>query len=109
MRAVLKKERRTWVLPEPLRAQPGLEAYSPVFRQILHGRSVTQPRHLDPWLVSDLGTAPDPFLLKDMALACDLIGAAVRSGRRIAVYGALRRRRGDRLRDPRPGPSLGRR
>lgn len=87
MRAVLKKERRTWVLPEPLRAQPGLEAYSPVFRQILHGRSVTKPQHLDPWLVSDLRQAPDPFLLKDMALACDLIGEAVKSGRRIAVYG----------------------
>ena len=87
MRAALKKERRTWLLPEPLRAQPGLEAYSPVFRQILHGRSVTQARHLDPWLQSDLDRAPDPFLLKDMAVACDLIGEAVATGRRIAVYG----------------------
>ncbi|MEO6795671.1 MAG: single-stranded-DNA-specific exonuclease RecJ [Candidatus Dormibacter sp.] len=83
----MKKERRTWILPEPLRALPGLEAYSPVFRQILHGRSVTQPRHLDPWTQSDLSQAPDPFLLKDMAIACDLIGDAVASGRRIAVYG----------------------
>jgi single-stranded-DNA-specific exonuclease len=83
----LKKERRTWILPEPLSARPGLEAYSPVFRQILHGRGVTQPRHLDPWLVSDLVQAPDPFLLKDMAVACDLIGEVVSSGRRIAVYG----------------------
>ncbi|MDQ6883174.1 MAG: single-stranded-DNA-specific exonuclease RecJ [Candidatus Dormibacteraeota bacterium] len=83
----MKKERRTWVLPEPLRALPGLEAYSPVFRQILHGRSVTQPHQLDRWLVSDLSQSPDPFLLKDMARACDLIGDAVGSGRRIAVYG----------------------
>jgi len=87
MRAALKKERRTWMLPEPLRAQPGLEAYSPVFRQILHGRGVTQQRHLDPWLTAELDQAPDPFLLKDMAIACDLIGDAVRDGRRIAVYG----------------------
>lgn len=70
-----------------MRALPGLEAYSPVFRQILHGRGVTQARHLDPWTQSDLSQAPDPFLLKDMALACDLIGEAVASGRRIAVYG----------------------
>lgn len=83
----MKKERRTWVLPEPLRALPGLEAYSPVFRQILHGRGITQPRHLDPWLTSELSQAPDPFLLKDMALACDLIGEAVKERRRIAVYG----------------------
>ena len=87
MRAVLKKERRTWVLPEPLRALPGLEAYSAVFRQILHGRGVTRASQLDPWLTSDLGDAPDPFLLKDMAIACDLIGEAVKAGRRIAVYG----------------------
>ncbi|HSO93205.1 MAG TPA: DHH family phosphoesterase [Candidatus Dormibacteraeota bacterium] len=83
----MKKERRTWLLPEPLRAQPGLQAYSPVFRQILHGRGVTQARHLDPWLQTDLERAPDPFLLKDMQVACDLIGDAVASGRRIAVYG----------------------
>jgi len=86
MRAALKKERRNWLLPEPLRAQPGLESYSPVFRQILHGRGVTQARHLDPWLQSDLSHSPDPFLLKDMAIACDLIGDAVATGRRIAVY-----------------------
>ena len=42
MRPVLKKERRNWLLPEPLRAQPGLEAFSSVFRQILHGRGVTR-------------------------------------------------------------------
>jgi single-stranded-DNA-specific exonuclease len=83
----LKKERRRWILPDPLRAQPGLEAFSPVFRQILHGRGVTQPAQLEPWLRSDLAAAPDPFLLKDMGTACDLIAAAVDRGDRIAVYG----------------------
>ncbi len=83
----MKKERRTWILPDPLRAQPGLEAYSPVFRQILHGRGATHAAHLDPWLRSELESAPDPFLLKDMATACDLIADAVHKGDRIAVYG----------------------
>jgi single-stranded-DNA-specific exonuclease len=83
----LKKERRTWILPEQLRPLPGLEAFSPVFRQILHGRGVTRPHQLDPWLQTDLASAPDPFLLKDMALACDLIAAAVQRGDRIAIYG----------------------
>src|SRR3989442_15695615 len=69
MRPVWKKERRNWLLPEPLRAQPGLEAFSSVFRQILHGRGVTRQIPLDPWLQTDLERAPDPFLLKDMALA----------------------------------------
>lgn len=87
MRAVLKKERRNWILPEPLRAQPGLEAFSSVFRQILHGRGVTRQSQLAPWLETDLERAPDPFLLKDMAVACDLIAEAVREGQRIAVYG----------------------
>ena len=83
----MKKERRNWILPEPLRAQPGLEAFSPVFRQILHGRSVTRKSQLDPWLQTDLDRAPDPFLLKDMAVACDLIAEAIAGGHRIAVYG----------------------
>jgi single-stranded-DNA-specific exonuclease len=83
----LKKERRNWILPEPLRAQPGLEAFSPVFRQILHSRGVTQPVHLEQWTVSGLESAPDPFLLKDMAIACELIAESVARGERIAVYG----------------------
>src|SRR2546430_15200054 len=87
MRPVLKKERRNWILPEPLRAQPGLEAFSSVFRQIRHGRGVTRQSQLDPWLQADLERAPDPFLLKDMAVACDLIADAVHRGERIAVYG----------------------
>src|SRR6266849_6085779 len=36
---------------------------------------------------TDLEGAPDPFLLKDMGIACDLIEAAVDRGDRIAVYG----------------------
>ena len=87
MRPVLKKERRNWILPEPLRAQPGLDAFSPVFRQILHGRGVTRQSQLAPWLETDLERAPDPFLLKDMALAVDLIAEAVHQGQRIAIYG----------------------
>ena len=87
MRAVLKKERRNWILPEPLRAQPGLEAFSSVFRQILHGRGVTRQSQLAPWLETDLERAPDPFLLKDMAVACELIAEVVHEGQRIAVYG----------------------
>ena len=87
MRPVLKKERRNWILPEPLRAQPGLEAFSSVFRQILHGRGVTRQSQLDPWLETDLERAPDPFLLKDMSVACELIADAVNRGERIAVYG----------------------
>ena len=87
LRAVLKKERRNWILPEPLRAQPGLEAFSPVFRQILHGRGVVRQSQLDPWLQTDLERAPDPFLLKDMAVACDLISQSIAAGERIAVYG----------------------
>jgi len=87
LRAVLKKERRNWILPEPLRAQPGLEAFSPVFRQILHARGVVRQGQLDPWLQTDLERAPDPFLLKDMAVACDLIAQCVAAGERIAVYG----------------------
>ncbi len=83
----MKKERRHWLLPDPLRAQPGLEAFSPVFRQILHGRGVTQAAQLEPWMRTDLEGAPDPFLLKDMGIACDLIAAAVDRGDRIAVYG----------------------
>ena len=87
LRAALKKERRNWILPEPLRAQPGLEAFSPVFRQILHGRGVVRKSQLDPWLQTDLEHAPDPFLLKDMAVACDLIAHSIAAGERIAVYG----------------------
>ena len=87
MRPVLKKERRNWILPEPLRAQPGLEAFSSVFRQILHGRGVIRQSQLDPWLQTDLERAPDPFLLKDMSVACELIADAVNRGERIAVYG----------------------
>ncbi|HEX3629697.1 MAG TPA: single-stranded-DNA-specific exonuclease RecJ [Candidatus Dormibacteraeota bacterium] len=87
MPAALKKERRNWILPEPLRAQPGLEAFSPVFRQILHGRGVMRQAQLAPWLETDLERAPDPFLLKDMAVACDLIAEAVHAGVRIAIYG----------------------
>src|SRR3989442_5988834 len=87
MRPVWKKERRNWLLPEPLRAQPGLEAFSSVFRQILHGRGVTRQSQLDPWLQTDLERAPDPFLLKDMAVACELIADAVHRGEKIAVYG----------------------
>jgi single-stranded-DNA-specific exonuclease len=83
----LKKERRNWILPEPLRAQPGLEVFSPVFRQILHGRGVVRQSQLDPWLQTDLDRAPDPFLLKDMAIACDLIAQCIAAGERIAVYG----------------------
>jgi single-stranded-DNA-specific exonuclease len=87
LRAALKKERRNWKLPEPLRAQPGLEAFSPVFRQILHGRGVVRQSQLDPWLQTDLEGAPDPFLLKDMVVACDLIAQTIAAGERIAVYG----------------------
>src|SRR5437763_14543149 len=84
---VLKKERGNWLLPEPLRAQPGLEAFSSVFRQILHGRGVVRQSHLDPWLQTDLERAPDPFLLQDMAVACELIAQAIAAGERLGVYG----------------------
>jgi single-stranded-DNA-specific exonuclease len=87
MRPALKKERRNWILPEPLRALPGLDGFSPVFRQILHGRGVTREAQLAPWLETDLQRAPDPFLLKDMALACDVIADAIARGERIAIYG----------------------
>jgi single-stranded-DNA-specific exonuclease len=87
MRAALKKERRTWLLPEPLRAQPGLEAFSAVFRQILHGRGIMRSQQLQPWLDTDLDSAPDPFLMRDMAEACDLIRQTVAAGERIAIYG----------------------
>src|SRR2546428_2225574 len=87
MRPVLKRDRGNGPLPEPLRAQPGLEAFSSVFRQILHGRGVTRQSQLDPWLQTDLERAPDPFLLKDMAVACELIADAVHRGERIAAYG----------------------
>src|SRR5256885_12704436 len=87
MRPVLKKERRNWILPEPLRAQPGLEAFSPVFRQILHGRGVVRQSQLDPWLQTDLERAPDPFLLKDMAVACDLIAQTIAARERNPGYG----------------------
>jgi single-stranded-DNA-specific exonuclease len=83
----LKKERRNWILPEPLRALPGLEAFSSVFRQILHGRGVTRPSQLEQWLRLDLDRGPDPFLLKDMSTTCDLIAEAVGAGDRIAIYG----------------------
>ena len=83
----MKKERRTWILPEPLRPLPGLEAFSPVFRQILHGRGITRAHQLDPWLRTDLDALPDPFLLEDMGLACDLIAEAVARGDRVAIYG----------------------
>jgi len=83
----LKKLRRRWLLPDPLRNQPGLESFSPVFRQILHERGVTQGAHLEPWLRTGLSGAPDPFLLKDMATACDLIGETVQAGETIAIYG----------------------
>src|SRR5260370_21506351 len=82
MRAALKKERRNWILPEPLRAQPGLEAFSPVFRQILHGRGVVRKAQLDPWLQTDLDHAPDPFLLKDMAVCFGLFASASARGGR---------------------------
>src|SRR5207244_4598891 len=87
MRAVLKKERRNWILPEPLRAQPGLEAFSPVFRQILHGRGVVRQAQLDPWLQTDLDRAPDPLLLKDMAIACVLVAQAIAGGERRGADG----------------------
>ncbi len=58
-----------------------------MFRQILHGRGVTQETHLEPWLRTDLASAPDPFLLKDMATACELIGEATDRGQTIAIYG----------------------
>lgn len=83
----MKKRRRQWILPDPLRPQPGLEAYSPVFRQILHNRGITRENQLDPLLRTELSSAPDPFLLKDMVTACDLIGEAVERGETIAVYG----------------------
>src|SRR2546423_2911352 len=107
MRPVLKKERRNWILPEPLRAQPGLEAFSSVFRQILHGRGVTRQSQLDPWLQTDLERAPDPFLLKDMAVACDLIAHAVHRGGRIAVYGDYDPRRGTAFVTITRGPRAG--
>jgi single-stranded-DNA-specific exonuclease len=53
----------------------------------LHGRGVTRESQLAPWLETDLARASDPFLLKDMAAACDLIAEAIRAGDRIAIYG----------------------
>src|SRR5438477_11785683 len=88
MRPVLKKERRNWLLPEPLRALPGLEAFSPVFRQVLHGRGVTRQSQRASWLETDLERARDPFLLKDMTAACDVMAEADGAAQGIAVYGA---------------------
>lgn len=58
-----------------------------MFRHILHERGVTRQSQLASWLETDLERAPDPFLLKDMAIACDLIAEAVRDGQPIAIYG----------------------
>ncbi len=80
----------TWTIsPCPHRVQTDLAAalgISELTASVLVRRGITEPADARLFLAGEL-SPHDPFLLGDMAVACERIRAAVAAGRRICVHG----------------------
>jgi single-stranded-DNA-specific exonuclease len=64
-----------------------LSSYTPVERQILFMRGMTTRAGVDRFMAKNAADDHDPFLMRDMDVAIERIGAALRGDERIVVYG----------------------
>ena len=80
---------RVWSIPPALPADidRALSKYSPILRQVLYNRGVTNDVQAATFLRGDYNLPTDPFLLTGMRKAVDRIRQAVEKGEKIAVYG----------------------
>ena len=80
---------RVWSIPPALPADidRALSKYSPILRQVLYNRGVTNDVQAAAFLRGDYNLPTDPFLLTGMRKAVDRIRQAVEKGEKIAVYG----------------------
>ncbi|MDD4112491.1 MAG: single-stranded-DNA-specific exonuclease RecJ, partial [Herbinix sp.] len=60
---------------------------SEVLSRCLVNRGLTNPDQIDSFLHPSLDKLYDPFLLKDMEKACDILGDKIRTGKRIRIIG----------------------
>jgi len=73
--------------PPPVAVSPSLSSLHPVIRQLLAARGLDTPEKMAAFLRPSPEQLRDPYGLKGMAEAVQLIKEALRAGRRIAVYG----------------------
>ncbi|MET3574674.1 single-stranded-DNA-specific exonuclease RecJ [Bhargavaea ullalensis] len=82
---------KRWRTPETdgdaVKALAGSLGLSPIAAKVLAARGFTDPAEASAFINMDLGSWHDPFLMKDMDTAVELINSHIRRGSRIAVYG----------------------
>jgi single-stranded DNA-specific DHH superfamily exonuclease len=72
------------IIPEGVKA--ALHTYSPIMAQLLYNRGIKDLESADSFL-NGKNSFHDPFLLKDMQKAIDLILLSIEEGEKIAVFG----------------------
>lgn len=77
-----------WIIPPsiPHEVSKELESYPFLFRQILYNRGITSAVMAESFLRAD-EEVHDPFLLKDLGKAVQLIHEAVLNGKKIIIFG----------------------
>lgn len=83
----MKKPPRRWLRPDPTTRLLPLPGRSALVRRILATRGFQDPEGVERFFGASLIDAPDPFGLRGMKTATDLLDAALTEGVRIAIYG----------------------
>ncbi len=81
---------REWLIapPHPLRERLAQDArVSPLIAQLLLLRGITEPQHVAPFLAPDFKRLLPPEALPGTSEASERLHAAIRTGRKIVIYG----------------------
>lgn len=83
-----KNPEKKWVVyPRvPVEVEQRLVQYPPIFRQILYNRGITEQVAAEKFLITE-GPFHNPFLLKGMDQAVDIIREAIQQKKKIVVFG----------------------
>ncbi len=86
---MLTAQNKRWEVGQsaPLDVFSALEAYPPVFRQVLYNRGIFTPEDAQRYLHPEQTQGFDPYLLKDMPKAVERVLYALDQQEKVVVYG----------------------
>lgn len=84
-----QRQPKLWIIAEkiPAEIQENLKDFQPLMRQLLYNRGITTMEEAIAFIDGTMTSTEDPFSIKDMCLAVELLHQAIQNGMKIAVYG----------------------
>lgn len=88
MASVIPTTKRWVISPRiPASINTALNEFSPLLRQLLYNRGISDPKTAWAYLRGEASRSTDPFLMTDMSQAVEILHDAITSSANIAVYG----------------------